>query len=34
MPIWMVKTKTPGYMVYEDEFQVVAVPFMDLKRHI
>ena len=32
LPIWMLKTSLPGYMVYEDEFQVVAEPFIDLKR--
>ncbi len=25
----MIKTTRPGYVVYEDEFQVVAVPFAD-----
>jgi hypothetical protein len=25
----MIKTTRPGYIVYEDEFQVVAVPFAD-----
>ncbi len=26
-----IKTVRPGYVVYEDEFQVVAVPFADSK---
>jgi hypothetical protein len=25
----MIKTTRPGYVVYEDEFQIVAVPFAD-----
>ncbi len=25
----MIKTMRPGYVVYEDEFQIVAVPFAD-----
>lgn len=29
VPIRMVKTTRPGYVVYEDEFQIVAVPFAD-----
>jgi hypothetical protein len=28
----MIKTKTPGYVVYEDDFQVVAESFVELKR--
>ena len=31
--IHMIKTRTPGYVVYEDNFQLVAEPFIDLKRH-
>lgn len=34
VPIWMLRTSLPGYIVYEDEFQVVAEPFIDLKRRI
>ena len=29
VPVRMIKTKRPGYVVYEDEFQIVAVPFAD-----
>jgi hypothetical protein len=29
VPVRMIKTSRPGYVVYEDEFQVVAVPFAD-----
>ena|ERR1700731_191665 len=29
VPVRMMKTKRPGYVVYEDEFQIVAVPFAD-----
>jgi hypothetical protein len=25
----MIKTTRPGYVLYEDEFQIVAVPFAD-----
>ena len=25
----MIKTERPGYVVYEDQFQIVAVPFAD-----
>lgn len=32
VPIKMLKTVNPGYVVYEDEFQVVAEPFVELKR--
>ncbi len=32
LPIWMLKTSVPGFIVYEDKFQVVAEPFIDLKR--
>lgn len=27
VPVKIIKTKRPGYIVYEDEFQVVAEPF-------
>ena len=27
--VCMIKTDRPGYVVYEDQFQVVAVPFAD-----
>jgi hypothetical protein len=27
----MIKTRTPGYVVYEDDFQVVAESFVELK---
>ena len=30
--VHLIKTKTPGYVVYEDDFQLVAEPFIDLKR--
>ena len=26
----VIKTRCPGYIVYEDEYQVVAEPFADL----
>jgi hypothetical protein len=29
IPVRMIKTIRPGYVVYEDEFQIVAVPFAD-----
>jgi hypothetical protein len=29
VPVRMIKTTRPGYIVYEDEFQIVAVPFAD-----
>jgi hypothetical protein len=29
VPADMIKTARPGYVVYEDEFQIVAVPFAD-----
>ena len=29
VPVRMIKTTRPGYIVYEDKFQVVAVPFAD-----
>src|SRR5713226_7865118 len=29
IPVRMLKTSRPGYVVYEDEFQIVAVPFAD-----
>jgi hypothetical protein len=25
----MIKTERPGYVVYEDQFQIVAAPFAD-----
>jgi len=25
----MIKTTRPGYVIYEDNFQIVAVPFTD-----
>ena|ERR1700690_1257648 len=31
IPVRMIKTARPGYIVYEDDFQVVAVPFADSK---
>jgi len=31
VPVQMIKTAKPGYIVYEDEFQIVAVPFADSK---
>ena len=31
LPVQMIKTDRPGYVVYEDEFQIVAVPFADSK---
>jgi hypothetical protein len=31
VPVKMMKAKRPGYIVYEDEFQIVAVPFADSK---
>jgi hypothetical protein len=33
VPIFMIKTEKPGYVVYEDVVQVVAEPFVDLKRY-
>ena len=30
--IYMIKTDQPGYVIYEDAVQVVAEPFVDLKR--
>jgi hypothetical protein len=33
VPIFMIKTERPGYVVYEDVVQVVAEPFVDLKRY-
>jgi hypothetical protein len=32
VPIYMIKTELPGYVVYEDAVQVVAEPFADIKR--
>ena len=32
VPIYMIKTERPGYVFYEDAVQVVAEPFVDLKR--
>lgn len=29
VPVQMIKTTRPGYVVHEDEFQIVAVPFAD-----
>jgi hypothetical protein len=29
VPVRMIKTTRPGYVVYEDNFQIVAVPFAD-----
>ena len=29
VPVRMIKTARPGYVLYEDEFQIVAVPFAD-----
>jgi len=29
VPVHMIKTARPGYVVYEDKFQIVAVPFAD-----
>jgi len=31
VPVTMIKASRPGYIVYEDDFQVVAVPFADSK---
>jgi hypothetical protein len=31
VPIDMLRTHQPGYVVYEDSFQVVAVPFRDTR---
>jgi hypothetical protein len=31
VPVQMIKTTRPGYIVYEDEFQIVAVPFSKSK---
>ncbi len=31
LPVWMLKTKRAGYIVYEDEYQVVAEPFADIR---
>lgn len=30
--VTMIKTNRPGYVVYEDEYQIVAEPFYELKR--
>jgi hypothetical protein len=30
--IWMIKTDKPGYVVYEDAFQIAAEPFADTRR--
>ena len=32
VPIYMIRTEQPGYVVYEDFVQVVAEPFADIKR--
>lgn len=29
VPVRLIKTRRPGYVVYEDKFQIVAVPFAD-----
>jgi hypothetical protein len=29
----MIKARNPGYIVYEDNFQVVAEPFNDFRKH-
>ncbi len=29
VPVRTIKTARPGYVVYEDDFQIVAVPFAD-----
>lgn len=29
MPVHLIKTNRPGYIVYEDEYQVCAYPFAD-----
>ncbi len=29
IPVQMIKTARPGYVIYEDAFQIVAVPFAD-----
>ena len=31
VPVRIIKTTRPGYVVYEDEFQVVSEPFRDMK---
>jgi len=31
VPVRMIKSDRPGYVVYEDGFQIVAVPFADSK---
>ena len=31
VPVRMIKASRPGYIVYEDDFQIVAVPFADSK---
>jgi hypothetical protein len=31
VPVHILKTTRPGYVVYEDEFQVVSEPFRDTK---
>lgn len=30
-PVFMVTTRRPGYIVYQDEFQIVAEPFRDTR---
>ena len=32
VPIRLIKTSTPGYVLYEDWYQVLAEPFADLRR--
>jgi hypothetical protein len=31
VPVHIIKSTRPGYVVYEDEFQVVSEPFHDTK---
>lgn len=31
VPMRMIKSDRPGYIIYEDNFQIVAVPFADSK---
>jgi hypothetical protein len=32
VPVYMVKAKDAGYILYEDEAQVFAVPFAETRR--
>jgi len=32
MFVQVLRTRRPGYVVFEDEYQVVAEPFADLRR--